>query len=256
MKKQIISVIVAFSLLFLVSCGNKTVAQLESGDITKDNLSTVCDILKEAGLSNVDEFEKWVNASFDQNSEGSETSGFSDADCRMTVMLLACDSIGYKKLEEAYVGTYLMFDIDAIENQSAYGILKDNESLFTTLFGEMPIPKSGFKNAFTDNLDKYGIEFKGDKFSVINILFKAYEEDNAFVGHTGILIDCRDIDGVGSDYLFVEKIAFGDPYKITKINDGDELVKILSARPDYTPEDGAPNPLIYENGKIIGEITK
>lgn len=235
-------------------CSSNQQSKLESGDITKDNLRVVCEVLKDRGLSNVDTFEQWVEGYLNGDAESGDSSGFTDADCRMTVMLLAGDSISSNSVEEAYDGTYLMFDVEAIENQGAFSVLKDKEQLFTTLFGEMPIPASGFKDAFPTNLDTYGIRFGGERFSVISILFKAYEEDFAFVGHTGVLIDCKGNENVDTDYLFVEKIAFNDAYKVTKVNDETELLKILSDRPDYTMEEGDPKPLVYRNEKLIGEL--
>ena len=51
------------------------------------------------------------------------------------------------------------------------------------------------------------------------------------MGHTGILIKDRD------DYLFVEKIAFEQPYQATKVKTVDELLNILSLRPEYFGEE-------------------
>ena len=85
---------------------------------------------------------------------------------------------------------------------------------------------------------------------------KAYEEEAAFVGHTGILIDCRNIESVDSNYLFVEKIAFGDPFKITLFKDENDLIEMLSERPDYTSEEGDPAPVVYKNGERIGELKR
>ncbi len=246
--------IIALAATVFAGCASKQQAKLESGDITKDSLPAVCDVLKEGGLSNVDVFGQWVEGYLNGDSGNGDASGFTDADCRMTVMLLAGDSISSDSVEETYDGTYLMFDVDAIENQSAFSVLKDKEQLFTTLFGEMPIPAGGFKDAFPANLEKYGIHFGGDRFSVISILFKTYEEDSAFVGHTGILIDCREVETVDTDYLFLEKIAFNDAYKITMVNDEKELLEILSGRPDYTVEEGEPKPLVYRDDKAIGEL--
>ena len=255
-KIIVLSLLMALMLSTLVGCGEEKV-QLESGDINEENVSQVCEILNKAGLSNVDVFKSWVEdtASIASDSE-SETSGFSDADCRMTVMLLAGDLIKYDSIEESYDGTYLMFDMDAIENNDVYSVLKDKKQLFTTMFGEMAISKNGFAETLHENWSKHGIKMESDKCSVISILFKAYEEDAAFVGHTGILIDCRDIKSVDSDYLFVEKIAFGDPFKIILVKDESELVKMLSERSDYTTEEGDPAPVVYKNGEIIGELKR
>ena len=254
---MILSLLMALVLTALASCSSGKGKPLEAGDITKENVSQVCEILNEAGLSNVDVFEKWVKDSASAALENeSETSGFNDADCRMTVMLLAGELIKYDSVEQDYNGTYLMFDMDAIENKDEYSILKKKKQLFTTMFGEMAISKNGFAETLHENWSNHGIKIESNKCSVISILFKAYEEEAAFVGHTGILIDCRDIESVDSNYLFVEKIAFGDPFKIILVKDESELVKLLSERSDYTTEEGDPVPVVYKNGEIIGELKR
>lgn len=256
-KSIVLSLLMVLVLTALAACSSGKGKPLESGDITKENVSQVCEILNEAGLSNVDVFEKWVKDSASGASEkASEMSGFTDADCRMTVMLLAGELIKYDSVEEDYNGTYLMFDMDAIENKDEYSILKEKKQLFTTMFGEMAISKNGFAETLPENWSKHGINVESDKCSVISILFKAYEEEAAFVGHTGILIDCRNIESVDSNYLFVEKIAFGDPFKITLFNDENDLIGMLSERPDYTSEEGDPAPVVYKNGERIGELKR
>lgn len=245
MKRLVILTLITLTLV-ITSCVSSPA--LKSGNITEENLSLVCTVLEEHGLHNVSTFEKWVN---DTNSgaEQEDSSGFSDADCRMTVMLLAGDDIKSERVEKSYDGTYLMFDMDAISNNEEYSILKPRESLFTTLFGEMPI-SGNFEDAFPDKLKKYGIKFAGKKYSVISLVFKAYEEEEAFVGHTGILIPYK------SGYLFVEKIAFSEPYRVTVVKDEDDLISILSKRPDYTVEEDEPSPLVYKDDVLIGSLDK
>lgn len=251
-KSIVLSLLMVLVLTALAACSSGKGKPLESGDITKENVLQVCEILNEAGLSNVDVFEKWVKDSASGASEkASEMSGFTDADCRMTVMLLAGELIKYDSVEEDYNGTYLMFDMDAIENKDEYSILKEKKQLFTTMFGEMAISNNGFAETLPENWSKHGINVESDKCSVISILFKAYEEEAAFVGHTGILIDCRNIESVDSNYLFVEKIAFGDPFKITLFKDENDLIEMLSERSDYTSEEGDPAPVVYKNGERI-----
>ena len=182
-KSIVLSLLMVLVLTALAACSSGKGKPLESGDITKENVSQVCEILNEAGLSNVDVFEKWVKDSASGASEkASEMSGFTDADCRMTVMLLAGELIKYDSVEEDYNGTYLMFDMDAIENNDVYSVLKDKKQLFTTMFGEMAISKNGFAETLHENWSKHGINVESDKCSVISILFKAYEEEAAFVG--------------------------------------------------------------------------
>ena len=247
MKKILVLAGIIISIVLLGACSPKTPA-LKSGDITEKNLSSVCVVLEEHGLHNVSTFERWVK---DTNSgtEQKDSAGFSDADCRMTVMLLAGDDIKSESVEKSYDGTYLMFDIDAISNNEEYSILKPKESLFTTLFGEMPISGS-FEDAFPDNLKKYGITFTGKKYSVISLVFKAYEEEEAFVGHAGILVPYK------SGYLFIEKIAFSEPYRVTVVKDEADLISTLSKRPDYTVEEGEPSPLVYKDDALIGSLDR
>ena len=246
--------LILVAVMILAACSAKQSSKAESESITEKNLSTVCDVLKGSGLSNVDAFAQWVIACSEGRVDGGDSSGFSDANCRMTVMLLAGDSISSVDTEETYDGTYLMFDLEAIEDQEPFRILKDQKNLFTTLFGEMPISASGFSNSYADKLKKHGIAFEGEGFSVISILFKAYEEDKAFVGHTGILADCRENEQVDANYMFVEKLAFGDPFKVTFVNDDSELIDIFSQRPDYSVEEGDPAPAVYKDGKLIGDL--
>lgn len=260
MKKKAIAIlltlILAANLPALAACASGQTAKLESGDITDANLPAVCEVLKSAGLSNVDVFETWVKGYLNGDAESGDSTGFTDADCRMTVMLLAGDSISADSVEETYEGTYLMFDVDAIANQEPFRVLKDREQLFATLFGEMPIPEGNFRNAFPDNLKKHGIRFGGEGFSVISLVFKAYEEENAFVGHTGLLIDCRKTAAADTDYLFVEKIAFNDVYKVTAVKDESQLLEVLSERPDYATEEGDPAPLVYRDDELVGELKR
>ena len=216
-KSIVLSLLMVLVLTALAACSSGKGKPLESGDITKENVSQVCEILNEAGLSNVDVFEKWVKDSASGASEkASEMSGFTDADCRMTVMLLAGELIKYDSVEEDYNGTYLMFDMDAIENKDEYSILKEKKQLFTTMFGEMAISKNGFAETLPENWSKHGINVE----------------------------------------LFVEKIAFGDPFKITLFKDENDLIEMLSERPDYTSEEGDPAPVVYKNGERIGELKR
>ena len=246
-KKLVIICILITSIFLMAACSRK--AALKTGDITLSNMDDVSAVLAEHGLHNIDTFESWVELT-DVGKEQFDTAGFDDADCRMTVMLLAGKDIKHDKVEKEYTGSYLMFDMDAIETGGEFSILKPEKQFFATLFGEMPIPDGKFENAFPDNLKKYGIRFTGEGYSVISVICKAYEDEEAFVGHTGILIPN------GREYLFIEKIAFSDPFRVTEVKNEKDLISFLSERSDYRVEEGEPSPLVYKDDALIGSLDK
>ena len=269
MNKKMMSLLLALALAMLAACGAETdagvepvdsiaLAEMESANvITEDKLEQVCELLSEAGLSNVDVFKRWVREyASGASAQNQESSGFYDADCRMTVMLLAGDLIQSDSVQEEYSGNYLMFDLDAIDNDPSFSMLAPKRQLFTTMFGEMPISQGGFAAALAERWSEHGLRVESDRCSVISILFKAYGQEDAFVGHTGILIDCRGIEGAGSNFVFVEKIAFAAPFCMTELQDAAELLELFSARPDYMVEEGDPAPVVYRNGVAIGELSR
>ena len=244
-----------------VSCGgaedidivpNKPISY---GDITNDNLPAVCDVLEKSGFKNVETFEKWVktyNSVADQI-KGQE--GFADADCRMLAMLLMDDELEFRTVLDKYRGDILMFDLDVIENSKTYGVLKSKEKKLFTLFGEMPISIKGhFQKAYPENLAKHGVVFGGQNYQLISVLYRTDNKEDAFVGHTGLLIDCSEIPEVDSSYIFLEKVAFTEPYRVTQINSDSDIITMLAERPELKAAKGEPAPRVYKNDQFIGDL--
>ena len=153
--------------------------------------------------------------------------------------------------EDHYEGTYLMFDTEAIDNVDRYEILKENKDMFTTLYGEKSVTDDRHpESAFCDSWKEYGFQIDNDRISLLSIVIYDPYSDAVFVGHTGILIKYSDY------YLFVEKIAFEQPYQATKVQTIDELLDILSLRPEYFGEEGEPGPFVYHNGDYIGTLKR
>jgi hypothetical protein len=153
--------------ILLTGCGGSTydtprepaipAATNMAGNVTAEE---VCNELLDAGLTNVVIFNDWT-ADF-AGSAGADAGltdvwvspeelrpdlvkcadgwekhhDYSDANCRMTAFLLMDGIITSEKTDKAYDGTYLMFDVDAIENVPRYKVIKKNLALFTTLFGD------------------------------------------------------------------------------------------------------------------------
>lgn len=100
-----------------------------------------------------------------------------------------------------------------------------------------------------DSWKHYGFQIDSDRISLLSIAIYDPDSDVIFVGHTGLLIKYSDY------YLFVEKIAFEQPYQATKVHNMDELLNILSLRPEYFGEEGEAGPFVYNNGEYVGTLT-
>jgi hypothetical protein len=234
----------------------------------------VCDDLTAAGLSNVVTFSDWV---LDFAGSAGDDAGlsdkwmqpganspdlaacangwekhhdYSDADCRMTAMLLLDGLITAEKTDSDYTGTYLMFDLDAIENADRYEVIRKDLDLFTTLFGdrtpgENEDPSEVFGNMWSD----YGFRISNENTSLVSIVIYDPDVNQTFTGHTGVLIkQAEDI------YLYVEKLAFEQPYQAILVSDTDQLFKLLAGREEYYGSEGEASPYIYVNGDYIGEL--
>lgn len=240
-----------------------------------DTIKEVCRELEAAGVSNVDVFQEWAadfaaSAGNNANLEDAwsdpekmradigkcmdgweQNHDYSDSNCRMTAFLLLDGLLHAETTENSYNGSYLMFDTEAIDNVERYEIIKENKDMFTTLYGEKSVTDENHpETTFSDNWQHYGFQIDSDRISLLSIVIYDPDSDVVFVGHTGILIKYSDY------YLFVEKIAFEQPYQATKAHDMEELLNILSLRPEYFGEEGEIGPFVYCNGEYIGTLKK
>ena len=240
-----------------------------------NTITEVCKELESAGASQVDVFQEWVADFADSAGNNAELEDtwadpeklkadtgkcmdgweqnhdYSDADCRMTAFLLLDGMLQAESDEGDYKGTYLMFDTDAIDNVDRYAIIKDNRDMFTTLYGEKSVTDDKHpETTFSDSWKHYGFQIDSDKISLLSIVIYDPDSNVVFVGHTGILIKSSD------GYLFVEKIAFEQPYQATKVHTMDELLDIMSLRPEYFGEEGESGPFVYNNGDYVGTLKK
>lgn len=241
----------------------------------KDTIAGICEELESAGASHVDTFREWTtdfadtagkNAGLEDSwsdpgkmkadigkcMDGWEQNhDYSDADCRMTAFLLLDGVLRAESTEDSYEGTYLMFDTEAIDNVDRYESIKENKNMFTTLYGEKNVTDgSRPENTFSDSWKHYGFQVDSDRLSLLSIVIYDPYSDVVFVGHTGVLIKYSDY------YLFIEKIAFEQPYQATRVHNMDELLDIMSLRPEYFGEEGEAGPFVYCNGEYLGTLKK
>ena len=171
----------------------------------------------------------------------------SDGDCRITAFaLIEKDLQMSKKIQDE--GTYLMFDMDVIDNNKDYKLVKNKRDDFVTLFNEINISNVGDKelqNAFSNKWKEYGIKINNEKVSLISLVIEDPDSKVLFVGHTGVLIHLED------KIMFIEKIAFEQPYQITLLNNMNELFDMFSKRKEYFGGEKENGPFVYENDKLV-----
>lgn len=232
-------------------------------------------MLKEAGLANTEVFAQWaldfaktagreaglldewlapekLRADVSKTAEGWEARhDFSDADCRMTAFLLLEGLISAREAEEDYAGSYLMFDLEAIDTAERYESLRGRRALFTTLFGDKPVPEGEAPEAVFEKVwRERGISLSLPGVKLLSLVIMDPAERTVFVGHTGLLAEREE------GLLFVEKIAFEQPYQATKASGLQDLLALLAQRPEYFGGPDEPGPFVYLNGNYIGELAR
>ena len=77
------------------------------------------------------------------------------------------------------------------------------------------------------------------------------ENDNyLFVGHTGILFESD------KKLYFLEKIAFQEPYQLTRFNNRSELNDYLMKKYDVSYDQPTVSPFIMENDQLLQEYKR
>ena len=271
-----LSVFIILLCMMLSGCAEKKeklpTATYMGGNYT---ITEICKELDTAGASHVDTFREWVTDFADSAGKNAkledvwsdpenmkadigkcmdgweQNHDYSDADCRMTAFLLLDGVLRAESTEDSYEGTYLMFDTEAIDNVDRYESIKENKNMFTTLYGEKSVTDGSHpENTFSDSWKYYGFQVDSDRLSLLSIVIYDPYSDVVFVGHTGVLIKYSDY------YLFIEKIAFEQPYQATRVHNMDELLDIMSLRPEYFGEEGEAGPFVYCNGEYLGTLKK
>ena len=77
-------------------------------------------------------------------------------------------------------------------------------------------------------------------------------------GYSDSVIRCAKKDNavlinLDDKYLFVEKIAFEQPYQISVIKSKNDLIELFNNRSTYFGDESAKGPYIYENDKLLYE---
>ena len=184
---------------------------------------------------------------------------FQGYNCRLTSFTLLRDLITFpadKKFATKEEDEVLFIDRESLHNTPKKFFTPEEENNFFALFTEVPTTNTKDINthlqAMQQACKERGINFryKNDptKASLISAVFHSQitpEENTLFVGHVGVLVPFE------GKLLFIEKLAFQEPYQAIKFANRTQLSDYLMNRYDVEWEQPNAIPFIMENDALM-----
>ena len=183
---------------------------------------------------------------------------FQGYNCRLTSFTLLRDLIAFpdKKFASKGEDEVLFIDRESLRNAPKKFFTPAEENDFFALFTEVPTTNTKDINIHLQAMQRAwkerGITFryKGDptKASLISAVFHSQitpEENMLFVGHVGVLVPYE------GKLLFIEKLAFQEPYQAIIFANRTELSDYLMNRYDVEWEQPNAIPFIMENDSLM-----
>lgn len=169
--------------------------------------------------------------------------------CRITTFTLARGFVSVSG-PSAVDDSHLFLDNESIDGEAPIFIDADREA-FRTLFGKVPTTADKDSEQHLADIQQYfhdhGITFADGPASMVSVFVhdnldaQAYE----FIGHVGILLE------TSGKLLFVEKLAFDEPYQAVWFDTRAELSDYLMGKYDDGPDVEYGRALVLENDQLI-----
>jgi len=148
----------------------------------------------------------------------------------------------------------LFIDEDALNN-FPIKVFTDNErnqfeSLFSAVNTENTKDVSVHVKKVKEDWAKKNIKFTNqNKISLISVFFHSLitpEENFLFIGHVGVLVPTSD-----GKLMFIEKLAFQEPFQAIKFNNRSQLNDYLMNKYDVEFDQPNARPFIMENDELL-----
>ena len=192
--------------------------------------------------------EAKIQKLWDKNS-----SNFVGFNCRITAFTLMKDFITTKN-SLAKSGEMLFMDMESLKNVPFKLFSETEKDKFVNLFSEIPTKATKDVKIHVENVKNVwkerGVKFdKNSKVSMISVFFHFNddpEENILFIGHVGVLV--LEEDG---KLMFIEKLAFQQPYQVLRFNNRRELNDYLMNKYDTAWGQPVAKPFIMENDELL-----
>ncbi|MCS4534809.1 DUF4300 family protein [Corynebacterium sp. HS2168-gen11] len=171
--------------------------------------------------------------------------------CRITTFTLLKSLLNFDTKHRLADPSLLFIDDDAITQKQPPLFPADEHELFHRLFSKVPTTKALETGTHVADIAEFfqaqGIRFTNPNVHMITVFMHDTLEDPAalFVGHAGVAVP----DGNG--WLFVEKLAFDQPYQALKFASLEQIGTYLSATYDEGAGVDYGRSVIFDNNQLI-----
>ena len=180
---------------------------------------------------------------------------FNGYNCRITAFSLLADFLNVGKDGDIRADELFM-DQESLQQDPSALQKKSEKNAFLRLFSSVPTEDTTDQTVHVQTIQKDWQERKiafaeSEKCSLITVWFHdrwSETENELSIGHAGVLLNCDD------GLYFVEKLAFQEPYQVTKFQNREELQQYLLKKYDTAWGQDTAHPFVMENDHPLNQL--
>ena len=180
---------------------------------------------------------------------------FNGYNCRITAFSLLADFLNVGKDGDIRADELFM-DQESLQQDPSVLQKKSEKKAFLRLFSSVPTEDTTDQIVHVQTIQKDWQERKiafaeSEKCSLITVWFHdrwSETENKLSIGHAGVLLNCDD------GLYFVEKLAFQEPYQVTKFQNREELQQYLLKKYDTAWGQDTAHPFVMENDHPLNQL--
>lgn len=180
---------------------------------------------------------------------------FNGYNCRITAFSLLADFLNVGK-DGNIRADELFMDQKSLQQDPSALQKKSEKNAFLRLFSSVPTEDTTDQTVHVQTIQKDWQERKiafaeSEKCSLITVWFHdrwSETENELSIGHAGVLLNCDD------GLYFVEKLAFQEPYQVTKFQNREELQQYLLKKYDTAWGQDTAHPFVMENDHPLNQL--
>lgn len=214
-------------------------------DAFLDGVTEYNEIVNKMGL--VGDFEEKLQPEYDVEKMSElweEKKGdFIGTNCRLNTFFLLKDDI---KIEESEFDDSLLFlDNSALKQGNL--LTSEDERKFKQLFSKVKTDDTKDVLVHAKKMQEHfkHVKFSDDARMVSVILHDNLDGDFLFIGHVGVMVQIDD------GYLFVEKLAFDEPFQAIKFKSKQECYDYLYRKYEHYQDPTTAKPFIMDNHELV-----